>query len=163
MSVQNFAHFGVCVSDPDRSMSFYCDLLGFEPLSKLVAPDNRSARLVGLEDLELHSYFLEREGIRIELLHYVSPGHEPNPAPRPMNRLGLTHIALRVEDLDGTLARLTESGFQILDSSRVGNPEFGSSVVFALDPDGVRVELIEMPGDPTAPLGEPLQWTPRLR
>ncbi len=31
-----------------------------------------------------------------------------------------------------------------------------SSVVFVLDPDGVRVELIEMPGDPRQPLGEPL-------
>jgi hypothetical protein len=29
MAVQNFVHFGVCVSDPERSMSFYCDLLGF--------------------------------------------------------------------------------------------------------------------------------------
>ena len=47
MTVQNFAHIGVCVSDPDRSMSFYCDLLGFEPLSKLVR--GRRGLVLGLD------------------------------------------------------------------------------------------------------------------
>lgn len=157
MPVQNFAHFGVCVADPERSMHFYRDLLGFEPLTKLVVSDENSAQLVGLGDLELHSYFLERDGVRIELLHYVKPGHEDGTVARPMNRRGLTHMALRVEGVAEMLEQLEAEGFEILKASHVTRPEFGVSVVYVLDPDGVRVELIEMPGDPKQPLGEPLQ------
>jgi glyoxylase I family protein len=156
MSVQHFAHFGICVSDPERSMRFYRDLLGFRPLTLLKVSDPRSAQLVELPGLDLHSYFLERDGVRIELLHYRSPGHEPETVPRPMNRLGLTHMALRVRDLAGLLERFEVAGVEILRQTRVSNPDFGSDVVYVLDPDGLRVELIQLPGDPTQPLGEPI-------
>ena len=156
MPVQTFAHFGICVADPERSMRFYCDVLGFEPLTRLMVSDAASAQLVGLDGLDLHSTFLERDGVRIELLHFQHPECEDRPSPRPMNRRGLTHMALRVDDLPGLLQRVTEEGFEVVESSRVRNPEFGSDVVFVLDPDGVTVELIQLPGDPKAPLGEPL-------
>ena len=156
MTVQNFAHFGICVADPERSMRFYRDLLGFEPLTKLTVSDEGSSQLVGLENLELNSYFLERDGVRIELLHYLSPGHEEGTVARPMNRRGLTHMALRVENLAGMLEQLEAEGFEMLKASHVNQPDFGVSVIYVLDPDGVRVELIEMPGDPREPLGDPL-------
>lgn len=156
MSVQVFSHLGICVADPVRSMRFYHDLLGFERLSKLVVADANSAQLVGLSDLELHSYFLERDGIRIELLHYVSPGYESQPSPRAMNRQGLTHLAMRVERLDELLVAIEAAGFEIMRETRIRNSDLSSDVVFVLDPDGVRIELIELPGDPRLPLGEPL-------
>ena len=156
MTVQAFSHLGICVRDPERSMRFYCDHLGFRRVSKLVVSNPESARLVQLDPLDLHSTFIERDGVRIELLHYVEPGFEGEPTARPMNRLGLTHLALRVEGLTGLLERLRDEGFEVIEATRIENAEFHSSVVFALDPDGVRVELIEMPGDPRQPLGEPL-------
>jgi lactoylglutathione lyase len=155
MPVQNFAHFGICVSNIERSLRFYRDILGFEPLTKMVVSDPGSVQLTGLENLELHSYFLERDGVRIELLDYASPGIKQGTVARPMNRLGLTHMALRVEDLTGMLEQLAVEGFEIVKSSLVAQPDSGIGVVYALDPDGVRVELIELPGDPKAPLGEP--------
>ena len=47
MPVQNFAHFGICVADPERSIHIYRDLLGFRPLSKLVVsdPDSSGSRI----------------------------------------------------------------------------------------------------------------------
>lgn len=156
MEIQTFSHFGVCVRDPERSMRFYCDLLGFEKVSKLVVASEDSARLVQLDPLDLHSCFLERDGVRLELLHYAAPGCVGEPVARPMNQLGLTHIALRVRGLDELLDRLRADGFEVIEATRVVNEQFASTVVFALDPDGVRVELIDMPGDPRQPLGEPL-------
>ena len=73
-----------------------------------------------------------------------------------MNRRGLTHMALRVEGLAEMLVQIEAAGFEIMKPTHIANPELGSEVVYVLDPDGVRVELIEMPGDPTRPLGEPL-------
>jgi catechol 2,3-dioxygenase-like lactoylglutathione lyase family enzyme len=157
MPVQNFAHIGICVADPERSMRFYIDLLGFRPLSKLAVSDASSAQLLGLENLDLHSYFLERDGVRIELLHYVSPGHEDGTVPRPMNRRGLTHIALRVEGLAGMLAQIEQAGFEIIKPTHIINRDLGTAAVYVLDPDGVRVELIDLPGDPAQALGEPLR------
>ena len=124
-------------------------------LSFLAAALN-SSQLVGLEPLELHATFLERDGTRIELMHYAQPGDEPDEVPRPMNRRGLTHLAVRVDDLPELLGRLEAAGIEILKDSHVRNPDFQSEVVFVLDPDGVRIELIQLPGDPYAPLGEPL-------
>lgn len=155
MTVQQFAHVGICVSDPERSIRFYRDHLGFRPLTRLNVSDPSSAQLVQLEGLDLHSYFLERDGVRIELLHYVAPEHERGDVPRPMNRLGLTHIALRVSDLADMLERLEAGGVEIMHPTRVTNADFGSDVVYILDPDGLRVELIQLPGDPSQPLGEP--------
>jgi lactoylglutathione lyase len=156
MPVQNFSHFGICVADPVRSMRFYCDILGFKPLTKLMVADEGSKKLTGIEDLDLHSYFVERDGMRIELLHYVSPGYQEGTVARPMNRLGLTHIALRVEGLAKMLEELEAAGFDIMKESLFAPSELGVGVVYVLDPDGVRVELIELPGDPTLPLGDPL-------
>ena len=156
MPVQRFSHIGITVADPERSLRFYRDLLGFRPLSHLSVDDALSARLVGLEPLELHATFLERDGTRIELMHYAAPGDEPDEVPRPMNRRGLTHLAVRVDDLPELLGRLEAAGAEILKDTHVANPDFASEVVFVLDPDGVRIELIQLPGDPNEVLGEPL-------
>lgn len=157
MPVQYFSHLGICVADPERSLRFYCDGLGFRPLTRLRVDDAHSAQLVGLEDLDLEATFVERDGTRIELLYYRAPGHEPDEVPRPMNRRGLTHLAVRVDDLAAVLARLEALDVEVLEGSRIQNPQLRSDVVYVLDPDGVRVELIQLPGDPTQPLGEPLE------
>ena len=153
MSVRFASHFGICVSDPERTLRFYRDLLGFRAVSKLAVSDPHSAQLLEVDDLELNAFFLERDGMRIELLHFASPGHERDSVPRPMNRLGLTHIAVRVDDLAATLASLERAGIEILKQTRIHNPELRSEVVYVLDPDGVRIELVQLPGDPTLPLG----------
>jgi glyoxylase I family protein len=160
VTVRFASHFGICVSDPDRSLRFYRDLLGFRPTSSLVVSDPHSARLLEIDDLDLRALFLERDGMRLELLHFASPGHERDGVPRPMNRLGLTHIAVRVDDLAATLEALERAGVEILTQTRIHNPELRSEVVYVLDPDGVRIELVQLPGDPTLPLGMPLSRNP---
>ncbi len=155
MPVRFLSHFGICVSDLERSRRFYRDLLGFRPLSAMQVSDPNSAKLVEIDGLDLHATFLERDGTRIELLYYASPGHEAGDVPRPMNRLGLTHIAVRVDDLAAMLESLERAGVRILEQTRISNPDLESEVVYILDPDGVRIELIQLPGDPTQAVGQP--------
>ena len=52
--------------------------------------------------------------------------------------------------------RLEAAGATLLEKSRYQNAELGSRVAVVEDPDGTRIELIEMPGDPRAPLGRPV-------
>ena len=57
---------------------------------------------------------------------------------------GYNHIAIAVEDLDGTLERLSASGIEPEKPPyRPGGRTTGSRIAFVRDPDGYRIELIE--------------------
>jgi len=141
-----FSHVGICVSDLERSVRFYCEGLGFE-LVQSHTVGAEFGRLMEVDDVALQSRFVSRDGMSIELLHFDSPGHRGEPVRRPMNQLGITHLSLRVGDLDA-VARVVESfGGSVLWSTRT---TFGSSgaldFVYCTDPDGVRIELMHLPG-----------------
>ncbi len=144
-------HVGICVRDLELSIRFYRDGLGFEEAGRLEISDEPTATLLEIPDAELHAVYLERDGLRIELLHYPSPGTVGSPEPRAMNRLGLTHLAVRVESLDDTIAKLIPLGAKVLERTRVRNDEFDADLVYITDPDGMRIECVETPNDPTRP------------
>ena len=141
------SHIGICVSDWQRSLQFYHDVLGFRFVSELQVKGEPAETLLRLRDVELRAAYLEREGVRIELLYYPSPGHQGDGGPRPMNALGLTHLSLRVEDLDATLAEMRERDVRVLEETRIDNPELRAKAVFVTDPDGTLIELVQSRGD----------------
>jgi lactoylglutathione lyase len=58
-----------------------------------------------------------------------------------MNRLGLTHLSLIVEDLAAVTARIAEFGGQVHPHTRITTPK--GAMIFCSDPDGIRIELWE--------------------
>src|SRR5262245_54725450 len=106
MAILRMTHIGLCVADLERSTRFYRDGLGFAYRSELRIAGEPTETLLGLRDVDLHAVYLERDGTRIELLHYVTPGATGDTAPRPMNQRGLTHLSLRVDNMPETLAAL---------------------------------------------------------
>jgi len=156
MAIQCIAHLGICVSDLERSRRFYRDGLGFKEVARLHTDSAPTSQLLKLPNTDLHAYFLERDGLRIELLYYASPGCTAGERPRPMNQVGLTHLAVRVDDLDATIAALRRAGASPIEGTVIDNPEFQARAAMVVDPDGTRLELIQAPIDPRAPLGEPL-------
>jgi len=153
MSFLRLTHIGICVSDWERSLHFYRDVLGFTYRSELRVAGEPSDTLLQLRNVDLHAIYLERDGTRIELLHYASPGHRGDATPRPMNQLGLTHLSLRVDNLAATLDELRQAGVRVLDTSRIDIPTFEAAAVFITDPDGTLIELVQSPGDPSVPPG----------
>lgn len=148
-TVQRLSHIGICVSDLARAQSFY-QALGFEARGRLRATGAATETLLELPGVRLDAVYLERDGTRIELLHYEAPASRGDGTPRPMNALGLTHLSLRVGDLDEALAAIRAAGGSEIHASRIELPEARTRVVFATDPDGTRIELVEAPGDPAA-------------
>jgi lactoylglutathione lyase len=142
-----FSHFGICVSDLDRSVRFYCDALGFEKAESHEI-GMEFARLMDFPDVAVTSQFVRRDGTAIELLAF----HEPAPfgprERRPVNQLGLTHLSFRVRDVAATVARIVELGGAVVESSRTEIDLGGAalSFVYCTDPDGVRVELMDLGG-----------------
>jgi len=153
MSFLRLTHIGICVSDWERSVRFYRDILGFTYLSELRVAGEPSNTLLQLDNVELRAVYLERDGTRIELLHYASPGHRGDGSARPMNQLGLTHLSLRVDNLAATLVDLEKAGVQILRRTHIDIPAFAAAAIFVADPDGTLIELVQSPGDPALPPG----------
>ncbi len=117
MSVQRLSHIGICVSELERSVAFYRDALGFEEISRLQVSGPESARLLQLEGGAVQAVYLQRDGTRIELLYYPQAGHQGARTPAPMNRLGFTHLSLRVADLDAVVAAVVSLDGACLDSN----------------------------------------------
>ena len=151
MPISRFSHLGLCVVDLERSLGFYVQGLGFAEEARLRMKGADVERLLGLSDAELVAVYLVRDGTRIELLHYPSRQLRAGEAARPMDQPGLTHLSLRVEHLDATLAELESLGGSVLEQTRIDRPEHATSAIFVLDPDRIRVELVEAPGDPSRP------------
>ena len=124
----SYLHTMYRITDPEKSRSFY-EALGFE--------FSRDMDIV-------------RKGEREATNYFYSMGGSENVLELTLNHDGRTydmgdaygHIAIAVDDLDETLARLKEQGIEPeREPYRVR--EGGSRLCFVRDPDQYRVELIE--------------------
>jgi glyoxylase I family protein len=135
------SHLGLCVSDLERSLRFYVDGLGFEEFARFEL--TRPIAEVDLP-LDLTSCFVQKNGLRIELLHYRSPGVFGTPSTR-RNQLGLTHLSFVVDDVDDAAAELVTYGGTIIEGTRSGQHDPSMvQIIFLADPDGTRVELMRL-------------------
>jgi lactoylglutathione lyase len=140
-----FSHFGICVSDLDRSLRFYCDALGFEKAESHEI-GREFAPLMDFPDVVLTSQFIRKGTTAIELLAFTEPTPFGDRERRAVNQLGLTHLSFQVGDLDGTAAKVVELGGAIVETSRT-TIDFGETplrFLYCTDPDGVRVELMDL-------------------
>ncbi len=148
MSIQRLSHIGICVNNLEQSKQFYCEVFGFEQVAELELPDNPSSNtLLELPATHIQAAFLERDGTRLELLYYKTPGQEPVDV-KKMNQTGITHLSFRVQQMDDVIAAVEGAGGSYLAQTNVDNPDFMMRACFMLDPNGVRIELLEAPGDP---------------
>ena len=112
------------VLDLDRSVDFYSSL-GFEELRRVPIRDKAINVFMGLPD----------DGARLELTYnHGVDSYEMG--------TGYNHIAVTVDDMDGTLARLADEGIEP-EKPPYTVREGGSRLCFVRDPDGYRIELIE--------------------
>lgn len=141
------SHLGICVSDLDASLRFWCDGLGFAPVAAHeVGPE--FGALMELDGVRLASRMVHRDGLTLELLAFASPEVLGPAVRRPMNQLGLTHLSLRVDDVDAVAAAVEAAGGEVVRSTRTALDLGGTALdfVFCTDPDGVRIELMDLGG-----------------
>ena len=135
------------MSDLDRSLRFYCDALGFEK-AESHAIGSEFAALMDFPDVAVTSQFIRRGPTAIELLAFEEPAPFGGRERRPVNQFGLTHLSFRVRNVAATVARMVELGGAIVESSRTTIDLGGTALefVYCTDPDGVRVELMDLAG-----------------
>jgi lactoylglutathione lyase len=124
-----YLHTCYRIGDIDRSVDFY-GKLGFEERRRMPIGDEAINVFMGLPG--------EDPVLELTYNHGVD-SYELG--------TGYNHIALAVEDLDGTLERLAGDGIQPEKPPyRPGGRTEGPRICFVRDPDGYRIELIERTG-----------------
>ena len=123
-----FLHTMVRITDPAASRAFY-EALGFE--------FRRDMDIVRDGEVEATNYFY---GVPDQLEELELTFNHDGRSYELGTAYG--HIALGVNDLDGTLARLAEPGIEP-EKPPYSVREGGSRLCFVRDPDGYRIELIE--------------------
>lgn len=126
MRVTKLLHTRMRVSDIDRTIRFYTDVLGLDVLERKTSP--RGSHLAFLR--VPHSEEL------IELASFPPSG--------PVKvQEDLVHLAFQVDDLDDAVRQLNDMGVPITDGPTVTSS--GSRFIFIDAPDGYEIELIERP------------------
>ena len=141
--VTEIHHTSFTVSDMERSISFYKDILGMEmvwdsyregiPINGPVA-DN----LTECPGADLRIVFISGGGGLIELIQYTPPGK-----PQGDDKAGDTgnvHVAFRIADMQSFYQKLLASGTRVhCEPQNVGT----GKVIYFRDPDGIVLEAVE--------------------
>src|SRR5262244_1988194 len=141
-------HTAIVVSDTERSLKFYRDVLGMR-----LAGESEN---YGTEQEHLNNVFgarLRISGLRagagpgVEFLDYLTPRDgRPAPADSKANDLWHWQTRLATDTADGAFKRLQTTRTRLISSGSVSfpNSSFGySKALLARDPDGHAIELIE--------------------
>lgn len=119
-------HVAIIASDYARSRRFYTEALGLQVVHEHYRADRQSHKL----DLLLP------DGTQVELFSFP---HPPARLSYP-EACGLRHLALRVADMDASVAALVAHGVAV-EPVRV-DPFTGALFTFFADPDGLPIELV---------------------
>jgi catechol 2,3-dioxygenase-like lactoylglutathione lyase family enzyme len=150
MRVAEIFHTGLTVSDLDRSVAFYRDLLGLELVTQWDSAQPYLRTIVGFPDAELRIALLRIprggagvSGHHIELLEYRQPRGSRGD-PRTCNP-GNVHVSFMVEDLDTAYAELKAKGvrFKSEPVEITHGRNRGAKAVYLLDPDDITLELVQ--------------------
>lgn len=125
-----FEHVGMTVSNLDRAVHFYCDLLGL-----------RLALRKTIERGEV-AFFDTGSGMLEVFAPHASTVDRFRDVPH--HEAGLRHITFAYDSIDALFDTLEQAGIEIVERPRDAyNTEVIRRVAFIRDPDGILVELIE--------------------
>jgi catechol 2,3-dioxygenase-like lactoylglutathione lyase family enzyme len=141
-------HTGITVSNLERSLAFWRDVLGFE-LSHTAHQTGEMAReITGVPGSEIKLAVVKAPGgHKIELLEYLAPADRKRRVDLEPCDVGSVHVALVVDDLDAILSAINASGWKAAGKPQTlqSGPNTGKRVVYVRDPDGTTLEFMQTP------------------
>ena len=147
MQVGFVYHTGFTVSDIERSLAFYRDVLGLTLVKRQTGTAPYLAAVTGFEGVRLEIALLQPAdgGSMLELLQYAS--HPAPPTDRATNRPGNGHLCFKIDDLHAACAELRRRGVTLVSEPTeiTAGTHAGGWAVYLRDPDGFTVELYQGP------------------
>jgi catechol 2,3-dioxygenase-like lactoylglutathione lyase family enzyme len=156
--VTRVEHVTLTVSDMQRSVAFYTDILGFEMTGQYEMPASMVGRVFGMHrpvsNASVATLRLGNE--TIELISFPQSAGREIPFDSRSNDLWFQHIAIVVSDMQPAYARLVAADVEHNSTAPQTLPESipaaaGITAFYFRDPDGHPLELIHYPagkGDP---------------
>jgi glyoxylase I family protein len=141
-------HTGITVSNLERSLAFWRDVLGFEPSHTAHQTGEMASEITGVAGAEIKLAVLKAPGgHKIGLLEYLAPPERKRHAEFQPCDAGAVHVALIVDDLDASLSAINASGWKAAGKPQTlqSGPNAGKRVVYVRDPDGTTIEFMQQP------------------
>ncbi|WJH36650.1 VOC family protein [Paenibacillus sp. CC-CFT747] len=128
--IKQIGHIALKVQDMERSLEFYCGVLGFQKAFDL--KDDAGNPWI--------EYIKIGNGQFIEL--FYGGENKPDPVER---RIGYDHLCLEVEDIQAVADHLRSKGVTLDVEPKQGKDR--NYQCWAKDPDGNRIEFMELHPD----------------
>ena len=140
--VIGFRHTGIIVKNMKESQPFYEDILGLVVMQDYADESKYINDVLGLSDGKVHMVKLKSiDGYIIELLEYIN--HPTDFTNLPFFNVGSCHIAFTVKNADQMYHRLKNAGIEIISEPLLSSDKT-AKVFFCIDPNSIRVELVEI-------------------
>jgi len=146
-----FNHVGISVSDIDRSIAFYRDMLDMEPLSDVFPfSGEQFEQIMDLPGVQGRMCMIAKGTLWLELFEFSNPAPQPKDRDYPVSDRGYSHFGVEVENIAETYARLEAAGVRI--HSPVITFMGGlMKAAYCRDPDGNVFEIMEPGKDMPSP------------
>ncbi len=141
-------HTGITVSNLERSVQFWQNVLGFEFSHAAHQKGELAQEITGVNGAEIKLVVLKAPGgHKIELLEYLAPPDRTKHIDLRPCDVGHVHVALTVDNLEAVLEKIAASGWKAAGKPQTleRGPNAGKRVVYVRDPDGTTIELMQLP------------------
>jgi catechol 2,3-dioxygenase-like lactoylglutathione lyase family enzyme len=151
----SYFHFSFTVSDIERSVQFYRDLIGLRLVHRMVHDQSYTSTQIGFANALLKVALFNLpdmpqgsspSGHLLELIEYANPRGEPTDT--TTNRPGAAHLALQVDDIYAEFERLKAAGVRMKSDAPVKithGRHTGGWTCYMLDPDNITLEMVQLP------------------
>jgi catechol 2,3-dioxygenase-like lactoylglutathione lyase family enzyme len=147
---------GMTVSDLNRSVAFFRDVLGFERVEEFEDQGRETELLTGVFGARTHTARMRLGGDLVELTEFLAPRGRPYPVDTRANDQWFQHVAIIVSDMDAAYRRLQAHGVAHASTGPQRLPDWnlnagGIQAFYFRDPDGHFLEVLQFPpgkGDP---------------
>jgi catechol 2,3-dioxygenase-like lactoylglutathione lyase family enzyme len=138
-------HFSFTVSNLDKSLHFFCDLLGLKATPVVEVEDEDVQKIIGVPGAKLRISMVRiPDNQKIELIEYVKPRGKKLDI--KVCNTGAAHIAFQVDNVQRMYDNLSAKGLEFAHApiwapDSEGKGRWG--VCYLKGPDGITIELIE--------------------
>jgi catechol 2,3-dioxygenase-like lactoylglutathione lyase family enzyme len=134
-TMRGLSHVFLSVADVDRSIAFYTDVFGWEPLFDETLDGPEFEAVVGVDAARCRSVGGRVGDLRLEFVD-----NNWTPKTPPANGLGLRGLSFEVSD-----AQAAWEACEAMGVTTEGPPHetFGCVIFFLRDPDGQRLEMVQ--------------------
>jgi catechol 2,3-dioxygenase-like lactoylglutathione lyase family enzyme len=155
MKVKRMDNVGIVVKDIDAAIRFFTEL-GLTLEGRMPIDGEWAGRVTGVHGQRVEIAMMRTpDGLsRIELSRFDAPAVVSDHRTAPVNSLGYQRVMFTIEDIDDTLARLSNLGATLVDE--VVNYENIYRLCYIRGPEGILIGLAQQLGQQTS-RGNPME------